>query len=55
MRDNGILYFTRAGLTAIAFQRLEPNETRIKFGLRHVVVWILSTGKMSVVRVRLEA
>jgi len=30
-------YFTRAGLTAIAFQqRLEPNETRISFGLRHV-------------------
>jgi L-ascorbate metabolism protein UlaG (beta-lactamase superfamily) len=30
-------YFTRAGLTAIAFQqRLEPNETRIGFGLRHV-------------------
>src|SRR2546421_5113210 len=30
-------YFTRAGLTSIAFQqRLEPNETRISFGLRHV-------------------
>jgi L-ascorbate metabolism protein UlaG (beta-lactamase superfamily) len=30
-------YFTRAGLTAIAFQqRLEPNERRINFGLRHV-------------------
>jgi L-ascorbate metabolism protein UlaG (beta-lactamase superfamily) len=30
-------YFTRAGLTAIAFQqRLEPNETRISFGLQHV-------------------
>ena len=30
-------YFTRAGLTTIAFQqRLEPNETQISFGLRHV-------------------
>ena len=30
-------YFTRAGLTTIAFQQaLEPNETRISFGLRHV-------------------
>jgi L-ascorbate metabolism protein UlaG (beta-lactamase superfamily) len=30
-------YFTRAGLTSIAFQqRLEPNETRISFGLRHI-------------------
>ncbi len=30
-------YFSRAGLPSIAFQqRLEPNETRISFGLRHV-------------------
>jgi L-ascorbate metabolism protein UlaG (beta-lactamase superfamily) len=30
-------YFTRAGLTVVAFQqRLEPNEARISFGLRHV-------------------
>jgi len=30
-------YFTRAGLASIAFQqRLEPNDTRISFGLRHV-------------------
>ena len=30
-------YFTRAGLASIAFQqRLEPNETRIGYGLRHV-------------------
>jgi glyoxylase-like metal-dependent hydrolase (beta-lactamase superfamily II) len=30
-------YFTRAGLTSIAFeQQLEPNEARISFGLRHV-------------------
>lgn len=30
-------YFTRAGLTSIAFQqRLEPNETRIALGLQHV-------------------
>ena len=30
-------YFTRAGLTAIAFQqRIEPNETRIAFGLQHI-------------------
>lgn len=30
-------YFTRAGLTTIAFQqRLEPNETQIAFGLRRV-------------------
>ena len=30
-------YFTRAGLRSIAFQqRLEPNEARIGFGLRHV-------------------
>jgi L-ascorbate metabolism protein UlaG (beta-lactamase superfamily) len=30
-------YFTRAGLTSIAFQQpLETNETRISFGLQHV-------------------
>ncbi len=30
-------YFTRAGLTSIAFQqRLQPNETRINFGLRQI-------------------
>jgi L-ascorbate metabolism protein UlaG (beta-lactamase superfamily) len=30
-------YFTRAGLTSIAFQqRLQPNDTRIGIGLRHV-------------------
>jgi L-ascorbate metabolism protein UlaG (beta-lactamase superfamily) len=30
-------YFTRAGLTSVAFQqRLEPNETRISSGLQHV-------------------
>jgi L-ascorbate metabolism protein UlaG (beta-lactamase superfamily) len=30
-------YFTRAGLTSVILQQqLEPNETRITFGLRHV-------------------